>query len=144
MAKRLDVDLKVTRLLLEIGLMGVVIKSVDEGEAVIRCIQTFRDDVPHPGTVLAAALIYQNRLPDAIAELESALKRFPNHQLGKSLLAVACANDGRRGWQSLCKEVIDDGRDEWAIQLARETLGYDYRRGQAAAPRAHGAMHVFA
>jgi hypothetical protein len=144
MAKRLDVDLKVTRLLLEIGLMGVVVKNVDEGETIIRCIQKFRDDVPHPNTVMAAALIYQNRLADAITELEGALKRFPNHQLGKSLLAVACANDGRRGWQSLCKEVIDDGRDEWAIQLARETLGYDYRRGQIAASGAPRTTHVFA
>ncbi len=144
MAKRLDVDLKVTRLLLEVGLMGVVVKNVDEGETIIRCIQKFRDDVPHPNTVMAAALIYQNRLADAIAELEGALKRFPNHQLGKSLLAVACANDGRRGWQALCKEVIDDGRDEWAIQLARETLGYDYRRSQAPAAGAPRTTHVFA
>jgi predicted Zn-dependent protease len=144
MAKRLDVDLKVTRLLLEIGVMAVWIKRVEDGEAIIRHVKAFRDDVPQPSTALAAGLIYQQRTQDAIAELESALQRFPNHQLGKSLLAIAYADAGRRDWQALCKQVIDDGRDEWAIELARETLGYDYRRERSPASRMPAAAHVFA
>ncbi len=144
MAKRLDVDLKVTRLLLEIGVMAIWINRVDEGEAIIRQVKAFRADVPQPGTALAAGLIYQKRTQDAIDELEDVLKSFPNHQLGKSLLAVAYADAGRRGWQELCKQVIEDGRDEWAIELARETLGYDYRRDRSTAPQMPAAMHMFA
>jgi predicted Zn-dependent protease len=135
MAKRFGVDLKVTRLLLEIGVMAVWIKRVEDGERIIQCIKAFRDDVPHPSTAYAAGLIYQGHTQAAIKELEGALQRFPNHQLGKSLLALAYADEGRRGWQELCKQVIDDGRDEWAIELARETLGYDYGLAKAAAAR---------
>jgi predicted Zn-dependent protease len=144
MAQRLDVDLKVTRLLLEIGVMAIWIQRVDEGEAIIRHIKAFRADVPQPSAALAAGLIYQNRTQDAIAELEGSLARFPNHQLGKSLLAVAYADAGRRDWQALCKQVIDDGRDEWAIELARETLGYDYRRERTPAAPLRAAAHLFA
>jgi hypothetical protein len=144
MAKRLDVDLKVTRLLLEIGVMAVWIKRVQEGEIIIEHVKAFRDDVPQPGTAKAAGLIYQNRMEDAIDELESGLKRFPNHQVAKCLLAVAYADTGRPGWQALCKQVIEDGRDEWAIALARETLGYDYLAKPTARPPLPAAMHVFA
>jgi predicted Zn-dependent protease len=144
MAKRLDVDLKVTRLLLEIGVMAIWTQRVDDGETIIRHVKAFRDDVPQPSTALAAGLIYQQRAEDAIDELEAALARFPNHQLGKSLLAVAYAETGRHGWQALCKQVIEDGRDEWAINLARDTLGYDYLRKPESSPPLPVARHVFA
>ncbi len=144
MAKRLDVDLKVTRLLLEIGVMAVWIKRVQEGEIIIEHVKAFRDDVPQPSTAKAAGLIYQNRMEDAIDELNSCLKRFPNHQVAKCLLAVAHADTGRHGWQELCKQVIEDDRDEWAIGLARETLGYDYLAKPTARPPVPAATHVFA
>jgi hypothetical protein len=126
MAKRLDVDLKVTRLLLEIGVMAVWIKRVEDGEAIIQQVKAFRADVPQPSTALAAGLIYQQRTQDAIEELESALKRFPNHQIGKSLLAIAYADAGRRGWQELCKQVID------------------YLRRPGSTPQVPAATHMFA
>jgi hypothetical protein len=144
MAKRLDVDLKVTRLLLEIGVMAVWSKRAEEGEIIIEHVKAFRDEVPQPSTAKAAGLIYQNRMDDAIEELMSCLKRFPNHQLAKCLLAVAYADTGRRGWQELCKQVIEDGRDEWAMTLARETLGYDYLIKPAARPLSPAATHIFA
>ena len=63
MAKRLDVDLKVTRLLLEIGVMAVWIKRVQEGEIIIEHVNVaelpdaWRARLPVPRTTLVTVRI---------------------------------------------------------------------------------------
>ena len=143
MASKLGVDLKVTRLLLEIGVMAVWMGRSTDGEAIVRHVKAFRDDVPHPGSALAGAFLFQGRHQDAIAETRSLLTRFPNHQMAKSLLGIAMFESGHRDWEKPLREVIADGRDQWAITLAQDTLGYDYKpaapRGPAAGPPRAGA-----
>lgn len=127
MAKRLGVDLRVTRQLLLIGVTCARMQRFEEAERIIRGVKAFRNDVPHPGTALATAFMFQGRLQEAATELEAVLGAFPDHQLGKALLGLVYREVGRGGWQSLLEEVIEDGRDAWAIQLARQSLGFDYQ-----------------
>jgi len=135
MAKRLGVDLRVTRQLLLIGVMCAKLRRFEDAERIILGVKAFRDDVPHPATALATALMFQGRLREAAAELEAVLSAYPQHQLGKALLGLVYREFGRSGWQSLLQEVIDDGRDLWAIQLARDSLGIEEM--EASVP--HGA-----
>ena len=123
MASKLGVELKVTRLLLDVGLMCAWLGKRERSAEIIDAVRVFRDDVPHPGAVAASALIFQGRFHEAIDELEGALSRFADYQLGKAMLALAYREVGHPAWRGLCRQVIDDGRDEWAINLAHETLG---------------------
>lgn len=127
MAKRLGVDLRVTRQLLLIGVTCAKMQRFDDAERIIRAVKAFRNDVPHPGTALATAFMFQGRLQEAATELEAVLSAYPDHQLGKALLGLVYREVGRGGWQSLLQEVIEDGRDSWAIKLAHQSLGFDYK-----------------
>jgi hypothetical protein len=131
MATKLGVDVRSIRLLLEIGVTAAYEGLPSEGEAIVRGVQSFRDDVPQPGVCLIGAFFFQKRYEEAIAEAQSVLKRFPNCQMAKALLGLSMFDAGYREWEKPLKEVVDDGRDEWAIKLAMTTLGYDYKRQSA-------------
>lgn len=134
MATKLGVDVKSIRLLLEIGVTAAYEGLPAEGESIVRGVQSFRDDVPQPGVCLIGAFFFQKRYEEAIAEANAVLKRFPNCQMAKALLGLSMFDAGYRDWDKPLKEVVDDGRDEWAIKLAMTTLGYDYKRQTAGHP----------
>jgi predicted Zn-dependent protease len=123
MAQRCGVDLKITRLLLQIGVMCARLNQFADAEQIIRAVLAFRDDLPHPRTALAMSYLCQGRLHEAAQELEAGLAAFPQHQLGKAFLGLVYREAGRPEWRGILQEVIEDGRDEWAIELAQHTLG---------------------
>jgi tetratricopeptide (TPR) repeat protein len=125
MAKRFGVDLQISRLVLLIGLMCERLQRFEEGEQILRAMKAYRDDLPHPGTYLALCYISQGRLRDALEELEVVRTRYPDFQMGKVLLGIAQRDAGNPGWRELLQEVIDQGREEYAVRLAQETLGLD-------------------
>jgi tetratricopeptide (TPR) repeat protein len=123
MAMRHGVDLKITRLLLQVGLMCGELGRSEEAVQIIRSVRTLRDDIPHPGSALAFAYLRQGRLREAEQELDAVLAAYPDHQLGKALLGLVYRETGRPNWQDILHEVIEDGREEWSIRLARNALG---------------------
>jgi tetratricopeptide (TPR) repeat protein len=125
MAKRFGVDLKISRLMLLIGLMCERLQRFEDGERILRAMKAYRDDLPHPGTYLALCYVSQGRLREALEELEAVRTAYPDFQMSKVLLAIAHRDSGRSGWRGLLQEVIDAGHDEYAIKLARDTLGLD-------------------
>jgi tetratricopeptide (TPR) repeat protein len=142
MARRYQVDLRVTRLLLQIGVMCAQQGKLEEAVRIIRSVKAFRPDLPHPGTSLALTLLYQGRLQEAQRELEGVLATFPAHQLAKALLGLVHREAGRGDWQRVLQEVIDDGRDEWAIGLARACLAGDSPPQVSASPVADEHAHI--
>lgn len=125
MAMKLGVDIRSIRMLLEIGIAASYEGLVAEGESIVRGVQRFRDDVPQPFVCLVASFYFQKRFEDAIAEAKSVLVRFPNCQMVKALLGMSLFHVGYREWRAPLKEVLLDGRDEWAIQLAQSVLETD-------------------
>jgi tetratricopeptide (TPR) repeat protein len=124
-AIRYGVDLKITRLLLQIGLMCGQLGRFEEAAQVIGSVRDFRDDIPHPASVLALIYVRQNRLEEAEEELDAVLAAYPDHQLAKALLGLVYREADRPDWRDLLQEVIEDGREEWSIRLARSVLGAD-------------------
>jgi hypothetical protein len=144
MANKLGVDVRSIRLLLETGVLACYEGLHAEGEAIVRGVQCFRDDVPQPTVCLVSAFYFQGRYDDAIAEAKALLKRFPNCQMAKALMGTCMFCAGYKHWDKPLKEVIDDGRDEWAIDMAKNVLGFKYLGpaiDEPAAPRHQvGAM----
>jgi hypothetical protein len=108
--------------LLETGISASYEGFAAEGESIVRGVQKFRDDVPQPFVCLVASFYFQKRYEDAIAEAKAVLVRFPNCQMVKALLGMSLFHMGYREWQVPLKEVVLDGRDEWAIQLVQSVL----------------------
>lgn len=125
MAKRFGVDLQISRVMLLIGLMCERLQRYAEGEQILRAMQAYRDDLPHPGTYLALCYVSQGRLPEALKELEAVRATYPDFQMGKVLLGIAQRDAGQRDWRWLLQEVIDEGREEYAVRLAQDTLSLD-------------------
>ena len=125
MAIRHGIDLKITRLLLMVGLMCGELGKSEEAAQIIRSMRNFRDDIPHPGSVLALIYLRQGRLQEAEQELDAVLAAYPDHQLAKALLGLVYREAGRADWRNVLHEVIEDGREEWSIRLARSVLGAD-------------------
>jgi hypothetical protein len=125
MARRFGVDLKISRLMLLIGLMCERLKRFEEGEQILRAMRAYRDDLPHPGTYLALCYISQGRAREALEELNAVRAAYPEFRMSKVLLGIARRDAGKSGWQRLLEEVIEDGRDEYAIKLAQDTLDLD-------------------
>jgi hypothetical protein len=118
------VELNISRLMLLIGLLCERLRRFEEGERIFRAMQAFRPDLPHPGTFLALCHISAGRLREALAELAAVRAKFPDYQMSKVLLGIAARDAGQAGWQQLLEEVVADGRDEFAIKLAQDTLGF--------------------
>lgn len=124
MAKRFGVELKISRLLLNVGLLATRLKRYGDSEQILRAIQAYRTDIPQPNDFLALCLISQGRLAEAERELKSSLATFPEGQMSKALLGVVYRESGRvPAGDKLLQEVLDDGRCEFAMQLARLKLG---------------------
>jgi hypothetical protein len=134
MAMKLGIDVRITRLLLEVGVLASYEGLEAEGEAIVRSVAVYRDDVPQPGACLVAAFYFQKRYGEAIDEGKALLRKFPNSQIVKALMGVAMFESGLRDWDAPLKEVVEDGRDEWAINLARSTLGYEHKFQGAGQP----------
>jgi hypothetical protein len=135
MGKRLGVDLRISRLMLLIGLMCERLRRFEEGEQILRAMKAYRDDLPHPGTFLALCYISQGRLREAEEELDAVRAAYPEFQMSKVLLGIAHRDAGKPEWRRLLQEVIDDGHDEHSIKLAQDTLGLDPGATAAATPR---------
>jgi tetratricopeptide (TPR) repeat protein len=125
MTIRYGADLKITRLLLQIGLMCGQLDRFEEAAQIISSVRDFRDDIPHPGSVLALIYVRQNRMEEAEEELDAVLAAYPDHQLAKALLGLVYREADRAEWRDVLQEVIEDGREEWSIRLARSLLGAD-------------------
>ena len=125
MTKRFGVDLKISRLMLLIGLMCERLRRFEEGEQILTAMKAYRDDLPHPATFLALCYVSQGKLQEALRELEAVREAYPDFQMSKVLLGIAQRDAGHSGWRRLLEEVIRDGREEYAVRLAEETLGLD-------------------
>ena len=111
------------RLLLQIALLGAEVRDFDTATEIAVAVRNSHPDLPHARAVLAMICLSSGQKDEAFRELEAALELFPDFQLGKALLGVSMKAVGRSGWQALLEDVIEDGRDEFAVGMACEILG---------------------
>ena len=117
----------VYRVLLQFALLGTEIGKVSLAMEIAETLSELCPNLPHASIVWAMNEFAAGRQDAGIRSLEQTLKKFPESQLGKAMLAVCLQNTGRAGWQELLESVIDDGRDEHAIGLACGLLGREHQ-----------------
>lgn len=123
MAQRYEIDTKITRLLLQVGLMCGRRGQFDDAQLIVSSVRAFRDDLPHPSIVMALCLLYQGKPEQAQQQLEGVLSRWPEHQIARAMMGLVYRETGNDAWSELMHDVIADGRDPWAVWLARQALG---------------------
>jgi len=115
----------VYRLLMGIALLGSELGLSALATDMAAKLAELRPDLPHARSVLGIGRFQAGDHEGGLRILEEAAAEFPDHQMGKALLAVCMAEMGRSGWQQMFEAVIDDGRDENAVGLACAVLGRD-------------------
>jgi len=129
MAQRYEIDNRITRLLLQIGLMCGRRGKFDDARSIVRSVGAFRDDLPHPSIVMALCLMYEDKMEQAQQQLERVLSQWPDHQMARAMLALVHREISNDAWSDLMHEVIADGRDPWAVWLAKQSLGTEALAG---------------
>ena len=124
----------VYRTLLQFALLGTEIGKVSLSIDIAETLVELCPNLPHASIVLAMNQFTVGQKDTGIRSLEQILKKFPDSQLGKAMLAVCLQSTGRAGWQELLESVIDDGRDEHAIGLACALLGREHQSGSDILP----------
>lgn len=125
MAQRYEIDTRITRLLLQVGLMCGRRGQFDDAQLIVGSVRAFRDDIPHPSVVMAMCLLYQGETQRAQEQLESVLRIWPDHQIARAMLGLVYREAGNGEWSELMQQVIADGRDSWAVWLAEQALGIE-------------------
>ena len=133
MTKRCGVDLKISRLMLMIGLMCERLRRFEEGEQILNAMKAYRDDLPHPSTALGLCYMSQGKKRESLRELEAVNTAFPEFQMNRVLRAVALRDNGHPGWRRCLEDVIRDGREAYSVKLAEQILGLEQGKGVAAA-----------
>lgn len=117
----------VYRTLLQFALLGTEVGKVSLSMDIAETLIELCPNLPHASIVLAMNEFTLGQQDAAIRSLEQTLKKFPDSQLGKAMLAVCLQSTGRTGWQELLESVINDGRDEHAVGLACALLGREHQ-----------------
>lgn len=123
MAQRYEVDTRITRLLLQVGLMCGRRGQFDDAQLIVGSVSAFRDDLPHPSIVMALCLLYEGKPELAQEQIERVLTLWPDHQIARAMLGLVYREIGNSEWSELMDQVIADGRDPWAVWLAQQSLG---------------------
>jgi Bacterial type III secretion protein (HrpB1_HrpK) len=118
------IDQQAFRLLMRVAMMLSEQERYDESDSILRAMIAYRPDIPHPRLCLVIGLMFRGGVDEAIGNLYQALAEFPDCQVARAILGFALREAGDQDWQAPLMEVLDDGRDEWAIRFSKDVLGY--------------------
>lgn len=88
------------------------------------------------------AMLAAGKIGDALEILKPVVKREPSAMFPKSLLALALKEGGLPGWEPLVEEVIDDGTDERAVELATSLVGNKRAKSEKPPTRSSGVVRA--
>lgn len=112
------------RLLMRVSMMLSEKTRFDESDSILRAISNYRPEIPHSRVCLVVGMLYRQKHAEAIEELDLTLKKFPNCAIAKAILGFALRDHGSPKWKAVLQEVLDDDRDVWAVNFAKELLQY--------------------
>jgi hypothetical protein len=111
------------RTLLSITLLAAELGEYDMGVDMAQNITDVSPDLPQAHAVVGMLHLYAGRADKTVSYMQDALTKFADFQVGKVILALGMMQSKQGGWLPMLESVIDDGRDETAIDMARALLG---------------------
>jgi thioredoxin-like negative regulator of GroEL len=121
---RPEVETAVIKSLIQVGLLAAWERMFDRAETVLAGAKAYRPDLPHVGYGYALMYHSQGKSAEAVDVLRrEVLAAHPDNMMAKSLLGFILHHSGQPGWRELLNEVVDDGKDEPALELAQHVLG---------------------
>lgn len=118
------------RSLLLVAMLGADIGEMRLSDEIVTALVELRPDLPHAQVSFAIAKVRAGDTEEGVLSLERTLIQFPYNQMCKAMLGAFMRTLGRPGWQAFLESVIQDGRDECAIEFACNALG---RKNEATA-----------
>jgi predicted Zn-dependent protease len=130
------------RLLSHVALLAAWEGDSHEADRIFTALQAVRPDDVCIRICRAMVFASIERFNESKALLEGALRADPDNAGAKSLLGFVLFSTGEHGWQKLLEEVVADGRDRAASELAGEILAEHrefQQRSIAGDPGSHAA-----
>lgn len=108
--------------LLQAALVGVNHLQIEDLEVILDALAPFSSRPEEIGITMSTVRRIQKREAEALLILQTLLQKNPRSSRVKSLLASLMYRLGHREWKKMVDEVLQDGQDRHAVQLANFVL----------------------
>jgi predicted Zn-dependent protease len=122
MSRKPIVSVDTSRMLCHVALLAAWEGDSAAAEHIFAALQSAKPNTPEIRICRAMVCACQDRFSDATVLLNEVLAAVPHHIGAKSLLGFVKFSMGERGWQKLLEEVVADGTDAAAVELASQVL----------------------
>jgi predicted Zn-dependent protease len=116
------ISVETTQMLVQVGLMASWARLDAQSETIFHGAIAAYPRFSSIRVSYAVSLIAANRLADAQEILEKLTREFPRDMMGRSALAMVLKEQGKSQWRDHAEQVINNGQDEEAIELAEAVL----------------------
>lgn len=120
---RPEIDIDIVKSLVQVGLLAAWERMFPEAETILNGLNGYELDLPHIGYTYALMYHARGESATAIDLLRNdVLRKHPQDHMAKSLLGFLLQQTGQNGWRELCEEVLKQGGDSAAADLAKNVL----------------------
>lgn len=120
MAKETLISIDIARTMAHVALLATWEGDSVAAERIFSALQAAIPKEPNIRICLAMVLACQDKYAESISILKEVLHEEPGNISAKSMLGFVMFSTGESGWQTLLNEVIADGSDSSAVELAQE------------------------
>jgi predicted Zn-dependent protease len=124
------VGIETAQLLVNLGLLASWERLNDHSDVIFSGVISAYPDLAAVRVSYGVTLVASNRYAEALALLEQVCREYPMHMMGKSALAMVHKEMGNGQWRSLVTQVINNGQDEAAVELAQALLNENTKTAQ--------------
>lgn len=122
MDKKELISVDASRTLAHVALLAAWEGDGDAANQIFQALYAAKPKEPNIRICQAMVLACQDRFAESTAMLGSVLAEKPDDLHAKSLLGLIKFHANEKGWRSLMEEVVKDGGDTDAAELARGML----------------------
>jgi predicted Zn-dependent protease len=126
------IDVDTARTLADVALLAAWEGNTSAAEAIFNALRAAKPKEVNVAICLAMVFASQENYTESIAVLNQALREEPENACGKSLLGYVLFAAGESGWETLLNEVINDGTDRAAVNMAQQVLNENMPKQKAA------------
>ena len=137
--KHIDVD--TARTLAYVALLAAWEGDASAAEHILNPLQAAKPKEANVAICLAMVYASQENYAESITILNRVLREEPGNACGKALLGYVLFSAGESGWDVLLSDVIKEGGDRAAVNLAQQVLDENMPNQKAAGSSSASRIH---